>query len=163
MSKEIKTNAMRQLENLNIDYELLDYDLEGDFKSATDIAEHIHTDPAFIYKTLATISDKNDIFIFLIAGHKSLDFKKASKAVGVKKLQMLSKDDLKTKIGYQRGATTSLAMKKDYPVIVDQSALDMDYISISAGEVGYGLKINPKDLTKANGAKFYDVVQWQLV
>ena len=159
MSKEIKTNAMRQLDKLDIEYELVDYHLDGEFKSATDIAEHIHSDISYIYKTLATISNTDDIYIFVIAGSDSLDFTKASKCIGVKKLEMLPLNSLKSKIGYRRGATTSLAMKKDYPVIIDQKALDKDYISISAGAVGYGLKINPRDLAKANKADFFDVVQ----
>lgn len=159
MTKEIKTNAMRALEKLDINYELVDYDLDGKFSSATEIAENVEADFPYIYKTLATISNTGDIFIFVIPGKAHIDFKKASKIVGVKKLEMLQLKDLKSKIGYERGATTSLAMKKDFPVIIDESAKDIPYIGISAGAIGYGLKINPFDLSKANGAKFGDLIQ----
>ena len=50
-------------------------------------------------------------------------------------------------------------MKKDFPVIIDKSAYDMEFIKISAGKIGHSLKISPKDLSKANGAKFFDVIQ----
>lgn len=159
MTKEIKTNAMRTLEKLNIAYELVDYDLDGEFTSAADIAEHSDSDFSYIYKTLATISNKGEIFIFVIPGEAHIDFKKASKFVGVKKLEMIHLKDLKSKVGYERGATTSLAMKKNFPVTIDESAQALPYIGISAGSIGYGLKINPFDLAKANGASFGDIIQ----
>lgn len=39
MKKEIKTNAMRVLDKLNINYEHIDYGLEGDFVSSVDLSE----------------------------------------------------------------------------------------------------------------------------
>ena len=159
MKKEVKTNAMRALENMDIEYEHLDYGFEGDFKSTKDLTKKTHQDIDYVYKTLATISKDKDIFIFVIPGAENIDFKKASKCLGVKSLDMLPLKNLKSKIGYERGATTSLAMKKDYPVIIDQSAKDLDYIKVSAGKVGHSIKIKAKDLAKANGAKFFDVIQ----
>lgn len=159
MKKEIKTNAMRALENLDIPYEHIDYEFEGEFKSTIDMTEETHQNISVVYKTLATISNTKDIFIFVIPGAENIDFKKASKCVGVKSLEMLPLKDLKSKVGYERGATTSLAMKKDYDVVIDASAKDHDFIKVSAGKVGHSLKIKAEDLAKANGAKFFDVIQ----
>jgi len=160
MKKEIKTNAMRALDKLKINYEHIDYELKGDFVSSVDLSKKTHQNIDYIYKTLATISNNNDIYIFVIPGAASIDFKKAARCVGVKNLEMLALKELKSKVGYERGATTSLAMKKDFPVIIDKSAYDMEFIKISAGKIGHSLKINPKDLSKANGANFFDVIQW---
>ena len=44
MKKEIKTNAMRFLDNLNIEYEHIDYGLDHEFVSSVDLAEEGHTD-----------------------------------------------------------------------------------------------------------------------
>lgn len=159
MSKELKTNAMRKLDTLGIDYQLTNYHLEGDFTSAEDVAEQTGQDISITYKTLATTAGPRDIFIFVIPGDATLDLKKAAKCVGVKNIDMLHLKDLKSKVGYERGATTSLAMKKDYPVILDSSARDKEIISVSAGAIGYGLKIKPDDLLKANGGFYEDVIQ----
>lgn len=159
MKKEVKTNAMRALENLDIPYEHIDYGFEGEFKSTIDLTEETHQDISVVYKTLATRANTRDIYIFVIPGAENIDFKKASRCVGVKSLEMLALKDLKSKIGYERGATTSLAMKKDYDVIIDSSAKDHDYIKVSAGKVGHSIKIKAEDLAKANGAKFFDVIQ----
>ena len=159
MKKEIKTNAMRILDKLNIEYEHIDSGFEGEFISSVDLSKKTHQDIDLIYKTLATISNTKDIYVFVIPGADSIDFKKAAKCIRVKKLEMLPLKDLKSNLGYERGATTSLAMKKDYPVIIDKSACSMDFIKVSAGKVGHSIKINPKDLASANGGQFFDVIQ----
>ncbi|WP_297280989.1 aminoacyl-tRNA deacylase [uncultured Anaerococcus sp.] len=159
MKKEIKTNAMRTLDKLNIEYEHIDSGYNGKFISSVDLSKKTHQDIDLIYKTLATISNEKDIYIFVIPGAASIDFKKAARSIGVKKLEMLPLKDLKPNVGYERGATTSLAMKKDYPVIIDESASSMDFIKVSAGKVGHSIKINPNDLARANGGQFFDVIQ----
>lgn len=112
MKKEIKTNAMRILENLDIDYEHVDYELDGDFTSAVDIAEKTNEDVDIVYKTLATISKDKEVFVLVIPAADSIDFKKAARVCGVKSLSMLHLKDLKKTVGYERGATTAIAMKK---------------------------------------------------
>ena len=159
MKKVIKTNAMRILDGIDIEYEHIDYNLEGDFISSVDLSKKSEVDLHYMYKTLATLANTGEIYIFVIPADRILNFKKAAKAIGVKNLEMLALKDLKPKVGYERGATTCLAMKKDFVVTIDQSALDLETIKVSAGKVGHGLKLNPRDLAKASGAKFYDVVQ----
>ena len=159
MKKELKTNAMRILDKLDIDYDHQDYGLEGDFVSSVDLSKKTHQDIQYIYKTLATIANTNDIYIFVIPGEASINFKKAAKCLGVKNLEMLPLKELKSKIGYERGATTALAMKKDYPVLVDIKAKDFDIIKVSAGKIGHGLKLNPDDFIKATKGKYADICQ----
>ena len=50
-------------------------------------------------------------------------------------------------------------MKKDYVVVIDESAKDHDFIKVSAGKVGHSIKIKADDLARANGGKFFDVIQ----
>lgn len=159
MKKEIKTNAMRILDRLNIAYEHVDYDLNGEFTSAVDIAKKTHEDANIVYKTLATTSKDNEVFIFVIPAASSIDFKKASKVVNVKNLSMVHLKDLKKTVGYERGATTALAMKKDFPVVLDIEAKNHPIIKVSAGKVGHGLKLNPDDFIKASKGMYGDVCQ----
>ena len=159
MKKEIKTNAMRILDNLDIDYEHVDYELEGDFTSAVDIAEKTHEDVDIVYKTLATISKDKEVFVLVIPAADSIDFKKAAKACEVKSLSMLHLKDLKKTVGYERGATTAIAMKKDYPVVLDEKAKQHEIIKVSAGKIGHGLKLRPDDFIKATKGKYGDITQ----
>lgn len=158
MKKEIKTNAMRILDNLNIEYEHVDYDLDGEFTSAVDIAEKTHEDVDIIYKTLATLSKDGEVFILVVPTASTIDFKKASKVCKVKSLSMLHLKDLKKTIGYERGATTALAMKKDYPVFLDIRAKDHDIIKVSAGKIGHGLRLKPDDFLRATKGAYGDII-----
>lgn len=159
MKKEIKTNAMRLLDNLHIEYEHVDYHLDHDFVSAVDMAKENQDDLSYVYKTLACLASDKEIYIFVIDATSQIDFKKASKAVGVKSLAMLPLKDLKNKVGYERGATTPLTLKKDYPVVVDIRAKDKEFIKVSAGKVGHGLKLKADDLIKASKGKYLDVIK----
>lgn len=159
MKKEIKTNAMRFLDTLDIEYEHIDYELDHEFVSSMDLAEEGNQDIHTIFKTLATQSKDGDVYILVINGADEIDFKKAAKAVGVKSLSMLALKDLKKTVGYERGATTPLALKKDYPVFIDEKAKNMDFIKVSAGKVGHSIKIRPEDLKRASKGTFADLIK----
>lgn len=159
MKKEIKTNAMRFLDTLDIEYEHIDYELDHEFVSSVDLAEEGNQDIHTIFKTLATQSKDGDVYILVINGADEIDFKKAAKAVGVKSLSMLALKDLKKTVGYERGATTPLALKKDYPVFIDEEAKNMDFIKVSAGKVGHSIKIRPEDLKRASKGTFADLIK----
>lgn len=159
MKKEIKTNAMRFLDTLDIEYEHIDYELDHEFVSSVDLAEEGNQDIHTIFKTLATESKDGDVYILVINGADEIDFKKAAKAVGVKSLSMLALKDLKKTVGYERGATTPLALKKDYPVFIDEEAKNMDFIKVSAGKVGHSIKIRPEDLKRASKGTFADLIK----
>lgn len=159
MKKEIKTNAMRFLDTLDIEYEHIDYELDHEFVSSVDLAEEGNQDIHTIFKTLATQSKDGDVYILVINGADEIDFKKAAKAVGVKSLSMLALKDLKKTVGYERGATTPLALKKDYPVFIDEEAKNMDFIKVSAGKVGHSIKIRPEDLKRASKVTFADLIK----
>lgn len=159
MKKEIKTNAMRFLDTLDIEYEHIDYELDHEFVSSVDLAEEGNQDIHTIFKTLATESKDGDVYILVINGADEIDFKKAAKAVGVKSLSMLALKDLKKTVGYERGATTPLALKKDYPVLIDEKAKNMDFIKVSAGKVGHSIKIRPEDLKRASKGTFADLIK----
>ncbi|MDO5047790.1 MAG: YbaK/EbsC family protein [Anaerococcus sp.] len=158
MAKHFKTNAMRLLDTLKIPYVHTQSELEGGkFSSATRLAIKNDEDPRRVFKSLACISKDKEVFIFVIPAPCSIDFKKASRVVGVKSLSLLALKDLKSTVGYERGATTGLAMKKDFPVILDIKAKTMDKIKVSAGKIGHGLIISPDDYLKASKGRLGDV------
>lgn len=159
MAKNTKTNAMRQLEKFDIEYEEIEYDLEGEFKSATDVAKKTNLDPGHMLKTLATISKAKNINIYVIPADETLDMKKCAKLAGEKSISILPTKDLKKEVGYRRGETTALAMKKDFPVFIEKSVENFPYVIISGGKKGISIKLNPKDFQKASGGIFGDLIQ----
>ena len=49
-------------------------------------------------------------------------------------------------------------MKKQYPTVFHQTALDYDTIYISAGKIGAQVELAPRDLLDLLGARAADIV-----
>lgn len=158
--KKIKTNAMRLLEAQMINYSFHSFGPIGpdQEKSYEEIARSTGQLTEEIYKTILTISGAN-YYVMVLPGEQVLDFKKAAKILGLKMLELAPLHDLEKITGYVRGGCSPLAMKKQFPTIVDQSALKFSAISVSAGKRGCQIRLAPQDLIKLSNAKVGDICQ----
>jgi Cys-tRNA(Pro)/Cys-tRNA(Cys) deacylase len=141
-----KTNAARILDQNNIEYELIEYDVDETDLSATTVARKLGQDVEQVFKTLVLRGDKTGIFVVLIPGNAELNLKKAAKASGNKSSEMILMKELLPITGYIRGGCTPIGMKKAYPNFIHESCILFDTIYISAGVRGMQIKINPDDL-----------------
>ncbi|MBP7862271.1 Cys-tRNA(Pro) deacylase [bacterium] len=145
----MKTNAVRILDNLNIKYELVNYDVDPDDLTAETVASKVGLPVEQVFKTLALIGEKSGVILTVIAGNAQLDLKAAAKISGNKAVEMVPLKDVQKHTGYIRGGVTALACKKDYPVYVDEDILYYDVVSVSAGVRGTQIFLNPNDYVKA--------------
>ena len=81
-NKEVKTNAMRILDRLKIDYSHYTYECE-EFVDGIQIADKLNLPHEKVYKTLVTVGNSKNYFVFVIPIEAELDLKKAAKAVGL--------------------------------------------------------------------------------
>ena len=84
-----KTNAMRLLDSLNIDYKYMDYDSRDNKIDGISVAKKIGRSPEEVFKTLVAQGNSGDIYVFIIPVDKELDLKKAAKAAREKKIDMI--------------------------------------------------------------------------
>ena len=84
--------------------------------------------------------------------------KKAAKAVHEKAIEMLPLKELTDLTGYVRGGCTCIGMKKQFPVVMDESALKLPKVMVSGGRRGSQMELSPEDLMKAAGGSFADVI-----
>jgi Cys-tRNA(Pro)/Cys-tRNA(Cys) deacylase len=68
-------------------------------------------------------------------------------------MELVPLKDVQPLTGYIRGGVTALAAKKDYPVVLDESALLFETISISAGVRGTQILLNPEDYMRITQAR----------
>lgn len=151
-----KTNPMRELETLNIDYKPHGYGNDEEVKSGEEVAEILDVSEDIVFKTLVAHSGR-DNYVFIIPSSEELDLKKAAKVAGEKKIEMLHVKDLFKETGYVRGGCSPIGMKKDFPKFIDESGKDKDSIFISAGKVGLQIEINPNDLVENFDIKWGDL------
>ncbi|KGE17431.1 Cys-tRNA(Pro) deacylase [Paenibacillus wynnii] len=153
-----KTNAMRILDTKKISYEILSYDNEDGKIHGTAVAEKIGREPESVFKTLVSHSGPN-LYVFVIPVAEELDLKKAARAAGEKKIEMLPVKDLLKWTGYIRGGCSPLGMKKLYPTFIDSSAEPLDKIAVSAGRIGLQMELAPLLLADTVTAKFTELIK----
>ena len=155
----IKTNAMRILDQKRINYEIFQYENWDGKIDGRSVAGKIGQDPSLVYKTLVTISLSRVIYVFVIPVNLELDLKKAAKASGEKKLEMLPMKDIQKWTGYIRGGCSPIGMKKQYRTYIDAIAKKQEKIIVSAGKIGIQVKLNVDDLRVAVNGDFAEVIQ----
>ncbi len=144
--KIIKTNAMRYLDDLHIDY--IPHHYETDITNGSELARTFGIKPEETFKTLVTVSNDHEYIVFMIPVDEKLAMKKAAEAAGVKSVQMILQKDLFPKTGYVHGGCSPLGMKKQFRTFVDQSAADLERIYFSGGKIGVQIEMDPEDLKK---------------
>lgn len=152
-----KTNAMRLLEAAKIRFELLEYPVDESDLSGESVARKTGKDHSQIFKTLVFSGEKNGLGVCCIPACDELDLKKTAKAFGEKKVEMLHVKDLLKTTGYIRGGCSPIGMKKQYPTVIDETAVLFDKIYVSAGVRGAMLGIEPNELKEFVNAEFIDV------
>lgn len=141
-----KTNAARLLDKAKIPYELIAYEYDENDLAATHVADALGQDINQVFKTLVLHGDKAGHFVCVVPGNAEVDLKKAAKAAGAKKAEMLHMKDLLPTTGYIRGGCSPVGMKKAFPTFFHLTATDFDHIYVSAGQRGLQLKVDPKQL-----------------
>ena len=151
--KELKTNAMRILDRMNIPYEYQTYECEN-FEDGIATADQLSLPHEEVYKTLVTQAKSGSHYVFVIPIEEEIDFKKAAKVVGEKSLEMIPLKNLTSITGYVRGGCTAIGMKKQFRTVIDSSAQQYDEIYVSGGRIGTTLKLSPEDLRKTVRAEY---------
>ena len=159
MANNQKTNAVRLLERSKITFETVPYEVDENNLAATHVAEQLGEDIAQVFKTLVLHGERAGHFVCIIPGDKEVDLKKAAKAVGAKKAEMIPMKDLLPTTGYIRGGCSPIGMKKPFPTFFDESALNFDFIYVSAGIRGLQIKINPNELISFVNASTADLTK----
>jgi len=154
-----KTNAVRILERHKVKYELLILSEKKEYGSAVDTAIQNGLNPAQIFKTLVTKGDKTGVVVAVVSGDKHLNFKKLSKVTGNKKMTMYPLKDLTDLTGYVRGGCSPLGMKKDFPVVLDETASEFDEIYVNAGKRGTLMLLKGEELVRVCRATVADIAE----
>lgn len=154
----MKTNAIRILESNKIPHSIIEYPVNENELDAVSVANKIGFEPERVFKTLVARNENNEIMVFIIPGNYELDLKKAALASSSKRIEMIKVAEIQPLTGYIRGGCSPIGMKKQYPTFIDNTAELFDSISISAGQRGIQIIINPKDLLHIAMAELADLI-----
>jgi Cys-tRNA(Pro)/Cys-tRNA(Cys) deacylase len=153
-----KTNAVRLLDLKKVDYKLFEYDAPDGFLDGVSVAIATGFAPERVYKTLVTQGVSKEFYVCVIPVAHELDLKKAAKHFGEKKLDMIPAKDITKVTGYIKGGCSPVGMKKQFRTAIDESALNLERIVVSAGKVGLQMELPVQSLVDAASAKPADLI-----
>ena len=156
--KVSKTNVARLMDKAKVAYELVPYEVDESDLSATHVAEQLGEDPNQVYKTLVLYGERTKHFVCIIPSADEIDLKKAAKASGNKKCDLIAMKELLPLTGYIRGACSPIGMKKHFPTFAHTSIEQNETIYVSAGQRGLQLRIAPNDLLRESKASIVDLI-----
>lgn len=154
-----KTNAMRLLEQAKIPFITAQYEVDEQDLNGMHAAEGVGMPPVQVYKTLVARGDKKGYLVFCIPVCCELDLKKAAKAAGDKKVELIAVKELLPLTGYIRGGCSPIGMKKKFPTYFEETAQLYDTIAVSAGVRGTQMLLSPEDLATYTTAIHADLVE----
>ena len=158
MAGNVKTNAVRLLENAGIDFTAHEYSVSDGEIDAQSIARKLNVEGDRVFKTLVTETPDREHFVFVVPAIASLNLKKAAKTAGVKSIAMIRQKELLGLTGYVHGGCSPVGMKKQFTTVIDKNAELLETFVVSAGKIGHQVELSPKSLAELIGAKFEDIL-----
>lgn len=158
MAKIQKTNAMRLLDKNKVNYNIYTYENEDGKIDGVAVANKIGKGVECVFKTLVAQGHSRELYVFVIPVSNELDLKKAAKAVGEKKIEMIAVKDINKYTGYIRGGCSPLAMKKLYKTCIHESAKELSIMIFSGGKIGLQIEASPEDVARVTNAEFSNLI-----
>ncbi|MBO5006836.1 MAG: Cys-tRNA(Pro) deacylase [Clostridia bacterium] len=153
-----KTNAMRKLSSMKIDYKE-HYYVDTGAVAGVDIARVLGEDPAQVFKTLVTVGRSGAHYVFMVPVAEELDLKKAASAVGEKSVEMIKSKELLPLTGYIHGGCSPIGMKKFFRTTVHETAKNYETIFFSGGRIGFQIELAPEKLENVIKLEYADIIR----
>ncbi|HOC38910.1 MAG TPA: Cys-tRNA(Pro) deacylase [Thermodesulfobacteriota bacterium] len=109
-------------------------------------ARELRVDEHTVVKTLVMEDDRKKPLIVLMHGDRQVSTKELARRIGVRTIAPCSPDTAEKHTGYKVGGTSPFGTRKQVPVYMEETILDLEKIYINAGHRGYLVGIDPRDL-----------------
>ena len=106
------------------------------------VAEHA------VVKTLVMEDENGKPLIVLMHGDRKVSTKELARQLGVKKVAPCTPEDAYRHTGYLVGGCSPFGTKKQLPICLEKSILDLPLIYINGGQRGYLVGVHPHDLLR---------------
>lgn len=153
-----KTNVMRLLDQKKINYKTHSYE-NTDAIAGMDVAAVLGQNPDQVFKTLVTVGTSKNYYVFLVPVCGELNLKKAAKAVGEKKIEMIKSKELLPLTGYIHGGCSPIGMKKTFRTVINETAKNFDTIIFSGGRIGSQVELPLEELKKVLRFDLCDITE----
>ena len=116
-------------------------------------AQVLGLDPFTVVKTLVMQDESAQPLVVLMHGNRSVSTKSLARQVGVKSVQPCAPEVAQRHSGYWVGGTSPFGLKREMPVWVESSIVELPRICINGGRRGFLVGIDPAVLLDPLGAR----------
>lgn len=151
-AKPPKTNAMRQLDQAKIPYQVVTYPVDPDDLTGVKVAQRIGLEASQVYKTLVAHGDRHGYLVCCLPVDQTVDLKQLAMISQNKRVELIPQQDLLAVTGYIRGGCSPVGMKKKLPTYIDSACRLQTRLAVSAGIRGCQVLLAPDDLIRLTAA-----------
>ena len=101
-----------------------------------------------VVKTLVMEDEEKKPLIVLMHGDRTVSTKDLARQAARKRIEPCRPDVAQRHTGYQVGGTSPFGTRKNLPVFVERSILELPAIYINGGRRGFLVRISPQDLVR---------------
>lgn len=110
-------------------------------------------DPFTVVKTLVMQDQDAKPLIVLMHGNRTVSTKNLARQIGAKSVEPCKPEVAQRHSGYQVGGTSPFGTRRDMPVYIESTILDLPRICINGGRRGYLVGIDPEVCVQLLGAR----------
>jgi Cys-tRNA(Pro) deacylase len=156
VAKHPVTMAIRTLRAANVAFEphLYAWQPHGGTRAS---AEALDVDEHAVIKTLIFEDDRKQPLCILMHGDREVSAKNLARAIGTKTVQPCTPEVADRHSGYQVGGTSPFGLKRQMPVYMQQTILDLPRIYINGGARGFLVSIDPREAERVLKPTLVDV------
>ena len=120
---------------------------------ATHSAEVLGFDPYAVVKTLVMQDQDGKPLIVLMHGNRKVSTKNLARQIGAKSVEPCAPEVASRHSGYQVGGTSPFGTRRQMPVYIEQTILDLPRIALNGGRRGYLVGLDPRVCVQLLGAR----------
>lgn len=141
------TPVAEALAELNIAHRIFRH--PGPVRSLEQAAEERGQQPEQVVRSLLFRLSADQFVMVLIAGSQQVDWRALRKHLDESRLTTASREEVLRVTGYELGAVAPFALPQPVPVLVDESVLAPDELSIGSGVRGVTIILQREELLRA--------------
>ncbi|MGJ7564582.1 aminoacyl-tRNA deacylase [Variovorax sp. GB1R11] len=116
-------------------------------------AEMLGLDPFTVIKTLVMQDQDAKPLIVLMHGNRTVSTKNLARQIGAKSVEPCKPEMAQRHSGYMVGGTSPFGTRREMPVYVEATVLELPRIVLNGGRRGYLIGIDPRVCVELLGAK----------
>ena len=120
---------------------------------ATHSAEVLGFDPFAVVKTLVMQDQDGKPLIVLMHGNRKVSTKNLARQIGAKSVEPCAPEVASRHSGYQVGGTSPFGTRRQMPMYIEQTILDLTRIGMNGGRRGYLVGLDPRVCVQLLGAR----------